>query len=134
MRSFIIIALIINSGFLFSQNKDEILELKLHDSIQVEKFNYAKREYQNEYDFFFSKMFLFYKNFVSDQDASSCSFHPSCSEYAILAIKKQGLVIGIINFFDRFSRCNGVNKEHYEFDIDKKLLIDPIRDHNHEIP
>jgi putative membrane protein insertion efficiency factor len=74
-----------------------------------------------------------YKNFISSQDASTCTFTPSCSEYAILAIKKQGVIPGMINFFDRFSRCNGLSPENYSIDLKKGVLIDPPRDFKYEI-
>lgn len=74
----------------------------------------------------------FYKNYVSSQDASQCSFYPSCSEYAVIAIKKQGLIKGLINFSDRFQRCNGKSPEQYELIPGKHLLFDPVRDINYK--
>ena len=38
------------------------------------------------------QLFLFYKHFISSQDASSCSFHPSCSEYAAQALQRYSLI------------------------------------------
>jgi len=71
-------------------------------------------------------LFHFYKHFISSQDGQKCAFSPSCSEYAFLSIKRHGLVIGVIDFFDRFSRCNPLSKEYYTFDKDKKIYIDPV--------
>ena len=51
----------------------------------------------NEVQFVFSGLFLFYKSFISSQDAQSCSFTPSCSVYALEAVKKQGVLKGMIN-------------------------------------
>ncbi|NJK95020.1 MAG: membrane protein insertion efficiency factor YidD [Bacteroidales bacterium] len=36
-------------------------------------------------------MFLFYKSFLSSQDAISCVFHPSCSVYGFQTIQKMAL-------------------------------------------
>ncbi len=35
-----------------------------------------------------------------------CRFYPSCSEYAILALKKHGLIKGIILSSVRIFKCN----------------------------
>jgi hypothetical protein len=39
-----------------------------------------------------------------------CRFHPTCSEYAIAAIEKYGLIIGIFKACWRILRCNPWNK------------------------
>ncbi len=38
--------------------------------------------------------------------ASTCKFHPSCSEYAILAIQKHGVVRGVPRAGWRLLRCH----------------------------
>lgn len=82
---------------------------------------------KNEIQLIFSGLFIFYKFFISAQDASSCVFIPSCSEYGILAVKKQGVVIGIINTYDRLTRCNGMNYAKYQIDENTRLMLDPVR-------
>lgn len=37
---------------------------------------------------------------------AGCKFHPSCSEYAILAIEKDGALIGTGRAIKRVIRCN----------------------------
>jgi putative membrane protein insertion efficiency factor len=39
-----------------------------------------------------------------------CRFHPTCSEYAVEAIEKRGLMIGIAKAFWRVLRCNPWSK------------------------
>lgn len=73
----------------------------------------------------FSNLFLFYKYYISSQDGSHCLFTPSCSEYALIAIKKRGLPMGVIDFFDRFQRCNSLSPENYPVDKAAMLLYDP---------
>jgi putative component of membrane protein insertase Oxa1/YidC/SpoIIIJ protein YidD len=75
-----------------------------------------------------SGLFRFYKSAISSQDYYSCTFTPSCSEHAIQAIKKQGFLPGLLNSFDRLTRCNGLNRHHYPYDHEKHLLIDPVHD------
>lgn len=79
-----------------------------------------------------SSMFLFYKYFISSQDSQSCAFHQSCSVYAVETIKKQGFIFGMMDTFDRLSRCNGLSPEKYPIDPDSKRLIDAVRNYNYE--
>ncbi|MBN2613513.1 MAG: membrane protein insertion efficiency factor YidD [Bacteroidales bacterium] len=122
------------SANIFSQTIEDIHKFSQLNNIgdKTDRYTYA-RSYNNEVEFIFTRLFLFYKNFISSQDASSCTFTPSCSEYAIQAIKRQGVIIGTINFFDRFARCNGLSPEHYELDYEKRVLIDPPRDFKYEM-
>jgi len=78
----------------------------------------------NELDAIFSGLFLFYKFAISSQDLNKCSFSPSCSEYGILAVKKYGVVVGMLATFDRLHRCNGLSPENYEIDVKQQKLID----------
>lgn len=71
-------------------------------------------------------LFYFYKHFISSQDAQSCRFTPSCSEFAFLSIKKHGVIVGVIDFFDRFARCNPLSAENYLYDVEKHCYIDPV--------
>jgi len=80
----------------------------------------------NELQYVFSGLFLFYKSFFSTQDNLHCSFHPSCSEYGLEAVKKLGLVRGVVCTFDRLSRCNGFSPELYEIDQERRVLKDPV--------
>lgn len=40
-----------------------------------------------------------------------CRFHPTCSQYAILALEKHGLRKGSRMAFQRLRRCNPYNTE-----------------------
>ena len=44
---------------------------------------------------------LFYQHFLSPHWGQSCAYYPSCSNYALLAIRKHGAVIGTVIAFDR---------------------------------
>jgi putative component of membrane protein insertase Oxa1/YidC/SpoIIIJ protein YidD len=84
------------------------------------------RQNPNELQALLSGLFLFYKSFISSQDRSRCSFHPSCSEYGLGAVKKLGVVRGAISTFDRLARCNGLSPELYEIDMERRALSDPV--------
>jgi len=119
--------LLSNLTIALSQTIDEIKRFKQLNQSEIKKNDYPfAQETNNEIDFIFSNLFLFYKKFISSQDGSSCSFTPSCSEYALQAIKKQGLIIGVINFFDRFSRCNVLSPKNYPIHPKTHLLDDPV--------
>ncbi len=42
--------------------------------------------------------------------ANTCKYHPSCSEYAVLAIRKDGVVRGSARATWRLLRCNPWSK------------------------
>ena len=133
-RNITIILFLLVSLNIFCQIDEDIIRFRKLNVIEKtdDKYPYA-RSYQNEIEFIFTRLFLIYKSLISSQDASSCTFTPSCSEYAMIAIKKQGVIIGTINFFDRFSRCNGLSPENYIPDPEKRVLIDPPRDFKYEV-
>lgn len=81
---------------------------------------------KNEVETVFSGLFLAYKNLISSQDSYKCTFHPSCSEYGIIAVKQLGAVRGMLSTFDRLSRCNGLSPEKYAIDMERKVLIDNV--------
>lgn len=83
------------------------------------------RENSNELQTVLSGLFLVYKSFFSSQDSQRCSFHPSCSEFGLEAVKNLGLVRGIVCTCDRLTRCNGFSPGQYEIDIERMRLKDP---------
>ena len=72
-----------------------------------------------------SGLFGFYKHYISSQDAGSCPYSPSCSIYTQKAVKKYGLIFGLIKSFDRLSRCNRNQKEYYYHTKENKLIDNP---------
>ena len=49
-----------------------------------------------------------YQHYAPEQIRRRCLFKPTCSEYAILAIQKYGLIIGLIKSYIRlFKKCRG---------------------------
>lgn len=84
----------------------------------------ASKNNRNELQMVFSGLFLFYKFAISSQDYNKCAFHPSCSEFGLLAVKKHGAVVGMLATLDRLQRCNGMSPENYEMDTERMVLID----------
>ncbi len=123
------ICLLLNSAFstVYSQVSD--------DAEQIDSLFYQKKEYKhyhidtkdgNEVTLLLEVLFRTYKIVFSSQDASSCVFTPSCSEYAVESIKKKGFFVGFLAAFDRLQRCNPLSPDLYTVDKKTKLLYDPV--------
>ncbi|NQY67056.1 MAG: membrane protein insertion efficiency factor YidD [Flavobacteriales bacterium] len=112
-------------AIVFAQSSSDIAAFK---TAPVEQEDHHKhiQEYNGEAKMFLGFMFLGYKRFISSQDGSRCNFNPSCSVYAVQAIQDQGIILGVINFFDRFARCNNFSPNQYEKDYASRLFYDPL--------
>lgn len=53
----------------------------------------------------------FYQKYLSFLlGAGKCKFHPTCSQYCVQAIKKKGIIVGLILSAYRILRCNPYSK------------------------
>ena len=52
---------------------------------------------------------LFYKAFAPMKLRDKCRFEPTCSTYMIMAIRKYGLIIGLVKGIRRLCRCKPPN-------------------------
>jgi len=105
----------------------QLLSQVVEDTTEVKTYSAAK-DNKNEVQLLLSGLFLGYKKLISSQDGSQCAFHQSCSEYALVSIKSKGLVIGAIQFFDRFTRCNTCSPYLYERNSESNKFEDPVDD------
>lgn len=96
--------------------------LQKHNSLKVQ-YQSAKKN-RGPIQYIFAGLFLSYKKLISSQDGNHCMFYPTCSEYGMLAVKKQFFILGIFDTFDRLVRCNGNHSEMYEYDDEKECYID----------
>lgn len=55
-----------------------------------------------------------YQRMISPLLGPTCRFHPSCSQYFILAVRKYGLVIGTWKGGRRILRCHPWNPGGYD--------------------
>ncbi len=62
----------------------------------------------------FIKVLFFYKRFITYTLPSSCIFTPTCSSYAIEALKKRNFFIAIGLIIWRLLRCNSINKGGFD--------------------
>ena len=56
----------------------------------------------------------FYQLFISPLFPPHCRFYPTCSQYALEAIKKYGIVRGGIMAIKRIAKCNPYHKGGYD--------------------
>lgn len=125
MKNIIIISFLLSSSIsLHAQALDLQKISQAVNPVKPRTQYQAARKNTNELQYLFSGLFLMYKEIFSSQDYMRCTFHPSCSEYGMLAVKSKGTVFGMMATFDRLIRCNGLSPEQYEFDFDQLLLID----------
>ncbi len=54
-----------------------------------------------------------YQHYAKSETRLRCCFVPSCSEYAILAFKKYGTIVGGIKTIGRLRRCHSPGGEDY---------------------
>lgn len=55
-----------------------------------------------------------YQHYAPEEVRRRCHMIPSCSDYAIISLKKYGLVIGgILSFLRLYKRCDGVYRIEY---------------------
>ncbi|HEV2962098.1 MAG TPA: membrane protein insertion efficiency factor YidD [Candidatus Angelobacter sp.] len=55
-----------------------------------------------------------YQRVAPDRVRNSCRFEPSCSNFAVMAIEKYGVVVGFVKTLDRLRRCR---PPHGGFDV-----------------
>ena len=55
-----------------------------------------------------------YQRFISPLFPNSCRFYPTCSNYAILAIDKYGILKGSFLAFKRIIKCNPFHPGGYD--------------------
>lgn len=60
------------------------------------------------------KILKFYKKYISAGLNSGCIFTPTCSVYAIEALEKRNLFVGIGLIIWRILRCNSLNKGGFD--------------------
>jgi len=57
---------------------------------------------------------IFYRRFISPLKAKSCRFYPTCSEYALEAIEKYGVLKGTMMSVRRILRCHPFHPGGYD--------------------
>lgn len=62
----------------------------------------------------FIKVIIIYQRFISPLKPPSCRFYPTCSDYAIQAIKKYGILKGTGKAIIRVAKCHPFHPGGYD--------------------
>lgn len=62
-----------------------------------------------------------YQKFISPAFPNTCRFYPTCSNYAIEALKKHGIFKGLWLSIIRILKCNPLNDGGFDYVPDKIL-------------
>ena len=57
---------------------------------------------------------ILYRTLISPWLPPSCRFYPSCSEYALQALKEHGAIIGMMYIIRRLARCQPWGGEGFD--------------------
>ncbi|MBT3880467.1 MAG: membrane protein insertion efficiency factor YidD [Candidatus Scalindua sp.] len=60
------------------------------------------------------KFIRVYQIILSPISQPSCRFYPTCSQYAVEAIEKRGIVVGLLKGIWRIIRCNPFGGSGYD--------------------
>ena len=69
----------------------------------------------------------FYRKFISPLKPPCCRYTPTCSQYALDALKERGLFVGLGLTIWRILRCNPFGKGGYDPVPPKKKLKIPVQ-------
>jgi uncharacterized protein len=67
----------------------------------------------------------FYQRFISPVLPRRCKYHPSCSQYAVDAVRRFGILRGVVLAAWRIVRCNPLSDGGVDFVEDQKLFRAP---------
>lgn len=81
------------------------LEILAHN-VQDKQKMYPEKKYAH-------RLLGFYKKFLSSQDGNTCTFSPSCSEFASRCLSKFGFAKALLLTSDRLCRCNNLETDYY---------------------
>lgn len=59
-------------------------------------------------------LIVFYQRFISPLKPPTCRFYPTCSEYAVQAIRKFGIIKGTGKAIVRVSKCHPFHSGGYD--------------------
>jgi len=98
--------------------------LPIQQKQKLSSFNFRET---SEIKIVFMGAIRLYQLFISSQqDKLVCIFTPSCSHFAMAAIKKYGVFYGILMASDRLQRCHTLGRKDYLIHPTTGKFYDPI--------
>ena len=73
------------------------------------------------------QLICFYKRWISPALPVSCRFQPTCSEYAMEAIERHGILYGSVLALARLARCHPLGGSGYDPVTDLRFSIFEFR-------
>jgi putative membrane protein insertion efficiency factor len=105
-------------AFVLEHNPIRLSEVK-----QPTGFRFAQT---NELTLAFTGLVRIYQLFVSSQDSPTCAFTPSCSRFGMTALRRYGVLRGILMTSDRLQRCHGCSSRYYAPHHETGRCYDPV--------
>ncbi|MGB9743071.1 MAG: membrane protein insertion efficiency factor YidD [bacterium] len=102
-----------------------ILNQQRLDSISATSLTPFSFEEVNEVKIGALGLIRLYQLFLSSQDTPNCQFTPTCSRFTFAAIKRYGLLWGVIMGSDRLQRCHGFSRLYYPLHPETDKCYDP---------
>ena len=73
-----------------------------------------------------------YRRLISPAIPNRCKYYPTCSTYAVQAVRELGVLRGIVVAAWRLARCNPWSDGGVDELADRRLFRDHDHHHNHE--
>lgn len=108
-----LVILLISAGFTVIRAEDPWSLSKAHP-VTIDAINHKHEHRGGETN----PLIRFYQNYISPLSGSTCHYSPTCSRYTGEAIRKFGLLKGMMMGTDRLIRCHPGQRE-YPVDIPK---------------
>lgn len=108
------------------QDLNFIMDHNPINSSKVEKTSHFNLDHINEHKSALMGLIRAYQLFISSQDKKVCHFTPSCSQYGMLAIKKYGILRGLLMTSDRLQRCHGMARKYCRLHPETDKCYDPV--------
>ena len=70
---------------------------------------------------------IYRKYFSSLKQNPTCRFDPTCSEYALIAVREWGIIVGFVLAVIRIVRCNPFSRGGYDPVPTKKEFLEKVK-------
>jgi putative membrane protein insertion efficiency factor len=102
--------------------------------VQVESIHYKQEKPSCLSSFSMVKLLplsaiIIYQKVISPQQGGVCNFIPSCSQFGFSAIKRYGIIQGVLMTSDRLQRCHYCVSGEYHYKPENGRFYDPVKNH-----
>ena len=109
----------------FKNDLEFVINSKRFDSVVINNLSHFSFDEINETKIVALALIRLYQLFISSQDVPACQFTPTCSRFTFTAIKRYGLLWGVIMGSDRLQRCHNWSRLYYPLDPETDRCLDP---------